>query len=320
MDNIFCRICKKTFEKESGLHIHIKVHGISMSDYYHTYYPRSDKLDKKLIYFKDKETYFSRDFNTRENLMTWLRTADPDEVREYVTNFWEKRRKRKGLVLAPSQIELRSLDMPGKKYLSVLFDSYHRFFYNLGFKPRFVKDKFSAPPRDISRQKIIIDTREQQPLDFGENVRHEALKFGDYRLSNDTVSEDCYIERKSVMDFHGSLCKEFDRFEREVGRAESAGAYLVVVVEGTIEDLYTFANSPVFHKPLDEERRNEFAITSPQSVFSKMRKLMQDYSNIQFLFVKNREESARAIKRIFASNGEYQEVDLQYAYDTGNLI
>lgn len=314
-----CLECSKSFDTEAGLHIHAASQHGSLQAYYHKHFPRYCKLTGELLYFKDKASYMLADFASRSNQIQWLRTADRTAVKQYVMQYWEARKLRKSLIYAPSQIEMRSLDMPGKKTLNDLFGDYNAVFDALGLKRRFEQDFFVLPLADISKQMIIVDTREQQPLEFAHRTRSTTLRFGDYRLSNNKVSDSCYIERKSVMDFHGSVCKGFERFEREVGRALSAGAYLIVLVEGTLNDVRSFSSSGFFNKPLSEARQKR-SITSASSVFSKMRELLQLYpENLQFLFVNDRQTAAQVIERLFASSGEFKKVDLQYAYDTGNL-
>lgn len=313
-----CLDCEKQFDTEAGLHIHVAAVHKSLRDYYHRHFPRCCKLSGNLLPFKDKASYMLADFACRENQIQWLKTADRTEVKQYIMQYWAARKERKSLRYEPSQVEMRSLDMPGKKTLNDLFGDYHLVFDSLGLQRRFEQDIFLLEPADISKQMIIVDTREQQPLEFERRTRSFALRFGDYRLSNDKISDHCYVERKSVMDFHGSVCKEYERFGREISRAISAGAYLIVLVEGSLQDVHSFSNSRFFNKPLSAARQR--SITSAASVFSKMRDLLQLYpENLQFLFVKDRETSVRAIERLFASGGEYKKVDLQFAYDTGNL-
>ena len=45
------------------LHAHIKAHGILLSEYYITYYPRYNLYTNELIPFKNKEQYFSTYFS-----------------------------------------------------------------------------------------------------------------------------------------------------------------------------------------------------------------------------------------------------------------
>lgn len=71
--------------------------------------------------------------------------------------------------------------------------------------------------------KIIIDTREQNPLKFNKNVyiRNKSLKEGDYSIYG--YSKEIVIERKSVGDFFSTFAitknkkrviKEFERLSK----------------------------------------------------------------------------------------------------------
>lgn len=54
---------------------------------------------------------------------------------------------------------------------------------------------------------------------------------------------------------------------------------------------------------------------TPEFIFHNVRSLIQDYNNLQFLFVDGREEIKRTIEAILASKCFYKKVDLQLAYD-----
>ena len=112
MDKAVCRNCKKEFKSEASLHKHLKAHGLRMAEYYQQYYPRHDLYDGKLIKFKNKEYYFSSDFNSRTNLKMWLKQAPEDEAKKYCINLLKTRKKAKNLVYAQSQVELRTLMLP----------------------------------------------------------------------------------------------------------------------------------------------------------------------------------------------------------------
>lgn len=79
--------------------------------------------------------------------------------------------------------------------------------------------------------RILIDTREQQPLSFtGYEVDPEpaTLPVGDYSLPG--FEDRAAIERKSLNDLVGCLMgKDRDRFERERARGRHYGLFAVVV-------------------------------------------------------------------------------------------
>ena len=86
-----CLICKKSFGLDKELHMHLRSHGIRMAEYYQKYFPRKDLHDGEIIKFKNKEYYFSRDFNTKTNLKSWLKKQNEEKKKEYCSNLIRKR-------------------------------------------------------------------------------------------------------------------------------------------------------------------------------------------------------------------------------------
>ena len=78
-----CNICKKEFAADKNLHFHIKAHKLSIGEYYQTEFPRHDLHTKELIKFKNKEQYFSCDFNNKRNLKSWLKGATMEKAKKY---------------------------------------------------------------------------------------------------------------------------------------------------------------------------------------------------------------------------------------------
>ena len=97
--------------------------------------------------------------------------------------------------------------------------------------------------------KIIIDTREQTPFDFGKfecEVVTDTLATGDYSLAG--LEDRCAIERKSLDDLLGCLIGEGrERFERELVCAAGLECF-TVVVEVSMQDM-AGGNYPSRMKP-----------------------------------------------------------------------
>ena len=75
---------------------------------------------------------------------------------------------------------------------------------------------------------IVIDTREQRPLDFGaEPVQRGTLASGDYSVLG--MESMIAVERKSLPDLVMSVSRERDRFWREITRLAQMPAAAVVV-------------------------------------------------------------------------------------------
>lgn len=313
MDKAICQACEKAFENDKSLHRHLKAHNLRMAEYYQKYHPRHDLYNGKLIKFKNKEQYFSTDFNSRTSLRMWLKEAPEEDSKKYCINLLKARKIAKNLVYAPSQVELRTLMFPPIYYYNSLFGDYYELCEKLGLKSKHCKfgEMITGAAYSKDDYVIYIDTREQLPLDFDWPSESKALKVGDYALSDPRVTCNCHIERKSLSDFISTLSvKHFERFEREIQRAEEEDIYLIVLVEDTLSNALSFKYLPYISKKIK---------VTPEFIFRNVRSLIQKYPHIQFLFVKNREESSRVIKKIFFSGCFYEKVDLQSAYDVRKL-
>ena len=79
-----------------------------------------------------------------------------------------------------------------------------------------------------SDYKVIVDTREQWPF-FTKNVVRRKLDEGDYNL---VPLEDKYVfERKSPIDFYGSVVQNHVRFSDMLMRARLKGKRTYIFVE-----------------------------------------------------------------------------------------
>ena len=136
---VSCEVCGKEFENDRQLHGHLKAHGLRMVEYYQKYFPRYDKHDGKIIKFKNKQQYLTTEFNTRTNLRMWLKSIDEEEAKEYCKNVLIKRKEKRELIYAPSQVELRTVISPPMQYYNELFGDYYRLCTNLGFKNKYNK-------------------------------------------------------------------------------------------------------------------------------------------------------------------------------------
>lgn len=317
MDSMIqCLECKKKCANEAALHRHLKrQHKLSQKTYYTTHYPRFDKLDGTPITFKNREFYMTSDFNSRANLRQWLSQASEQEAQEYIRHFLLMRKEQKHMLFAPCQVELRSLMVPGMFYLNKLFgggSGYYNECCRLGLRVKYDLMHFS---KDVllhfsPAHKVIIDTREQKPLEFVEiATEHKGLTFGDYQLNDNGFSQNCCIERKAMGDFYNTLSHGYDRFCKEIERAQSAGFYLIVVVEGPMEEVYNYSH----------HLRALNVVISPEFVLHNMRQICQKYAHVQFLFVTDRHKASSIILTLFRSNGQYRQVDLQYVYDIQEL-
>jgi len=308
--NFKCKDCGKDFGSERSLHSHIKAHDLRVVSYYQKFYPRYDLYDGSIIKFKSKSQYFERDFNSRTNQRKWIEKQDKNDARKYLKGLIENRVKEKDIDFSPCQVELRSLLTPSIIFYEKFFDDYYQLCESLGLKNKYKKASnivTGSAYRENKDLKIYIDTREQTPLNFDFPTEVRTLKFGDYTLSDKSITCNCYIERKSLADFISTISvANHDRFCREIERAKEDEAKLIILVEDSLSHAMSFPFLPYISKKIK---------VTPEFIFHKVRRMIQNYDHIQFLFVKGRREASRVTQKIFFSGCAYKGIDLQLAYD-----
>jgi hypothetical protein len=304
-----CKVCGQEFETERKLHSHLKKHDLRVASYYQKYYPRYDLHDGKIIKFKSKDYYFSREFNTRTNQLKWLNSLPDEEAKDYLKKLLLERKEKKNLIYSPSQVELRTTSIPSIISFEKKFNDYYKLCESLGFKNKYknIENIATASIPKTKDLKVYIDSREQLPLKFNLPTEVRGLKFGDYALSEKSLTCNCYIERKSLSDFISTISvQNYDRFCREIERAYENEANLIIVVEDTLTNALSFPYLPHISRKIK---------VTPEFIFHQVRDMIQKYDHIQFLFVKGRKESVRVIEKIFFSKCVYKDIDLQLAYD-----
>jgi hypothetical protein len=306
--SIICKVDGKEFKDEKSLHLALRGYGLNKEKYYHQYYPKKDLLTGETINFKTKEQYLNSDFNDKNNMKKWLKSQPLEKSKEYCIDLLKKRKKDKNLIYSPSQIELRTIMSPSIVFYNKIFDDYYDVCSSLGLENKFIH------PKNISNQfnfkltkddTMYVDTREQNWLKFNIPFEIKTLPYGDYTCSNDNCN--CYIERKSLTDFISTLSVgNLERFKKEIQKAHQNGSYLVVVIEEKLQNALSFQYLPHISKKIK---------ATPEFIFHNVRSLLQEYDNLQFLFVDGREEMKRTIEAILASKCFYKKADLQLAYD-----
>jgi len=288
-----------------------------MVEYYQKHFPRYDKHTGKIIKFKNKEQYFTSDFNDRGNLKKWLNEVDEKEAQEYCTGLLANRKNKKNLKYPPTEIELRTTMMPPIHYYNKLFGNYYELCKKLGFEYRYVtpdKKMFSEeidyPLLESQGISIHVDTREQKPYKLNLPIEITTLKYGDYTLSDAELCSDLHIERKSLVDFIGTLSGGYTRFRNEIERAFEANSNLVILVEDTLDHCLAFKKLPYVSKRIK---------ATPEFIFHNVRELIQEYPHIQFLFVGGKVEAARVAELLLLTQVNHVSVDLQNTYDIGIL-
>ncbi len=306
MINQKCKVCGIENGSVAALHRHIKKeHGFSPKDYYPLFYERRDLFDNELIEFRDIKQYFVTDFNCKGNLLEWIKSGSP-EVLNYTLEILKKRAEEKKTNLIPSHVELKSLFAPNLSDYLNLFGGESNFSSRLSDSGLKMKLGVQKPELKLGELKISVDTREQEPLPF-EDCSVNKLIVGDYAPSDDFFCN-LFIERKSINDLAGTLTKGLERFEKEIQRAESLGAYLVVVTEFPFIDALEYSPKNSFSQRI-----------GGAFLFNKIRSLMTNYNNIQFVFSRNRDRSMSIIESVFRMGEAAKVVDLEYLKDNGHL-
>ena len=284
---------------------HLRKLKITQQYYFETYEPRKDLLTGEKIMFKSYYDYIQSDFLNKNNLRKYC-TNNPQLGLEWAKKYLAWRTKEKKAVRAFHHAELRSLFCPSVRFFEEHGD-YVEFCRSIGLETPFdykAEPIFTPLP---SRAIIIEDSREQTPLKLDKSKR-EKLDYGDYAIAG-KFNKHINVERKNLSDFVGTLSKGYDRFCREIDRAKADNAYLVVLVEDDINKALSF----------DRDFRLRYAKTTPSHVFNRMRTILAKYDNIQFVFIKGREEAARVLIKIFEMGEQVKSCDLEYLYEIKKL-
>jgi ERCC4-type nuclease len=96
---------------------------------------------------------------------------------------------------------------------------------------------------------LVIDTREQNPLDFSRftawfsSVEHKALKLGDYSIAG--LENQCAVERKDLSDLVHSFTAERAAFIERLKRMSSCPHRLLVITSSLAEIKSRYLHSSV---------------------------------------------------------------------------
>ncbi len=277
---------------------------ITLEEYFNKYEPRQDLLTGEVIPYKNRYNYFSIDFVNKKNMATWLKAIRAEEAEKYILNALKKRANKKEWKFFPSQVECRSTkEIPALNILD--YAKNDKILDGLGLEKRFVYPN-SIKYQFANLENLILgfDTREQKILKF-RNVKmvESKLNFGDYAPLNEPYFNNVFFERKSIQDLWGTMSQGFDRFCREVERAASQEGYIIVVVDY------------LFYKAQSYNHNKRFSRASSDFIFNRIKDLLQEYSNIQFVFSGGRKESVELIKKIILMGENAKIYDIQYLMD-----
>jgi hypothetical protein len=97
-----CKICNQLFAADKFLHLHLKAHKINTATYYQKYFPRYDLHSGEMINFKNKDQYFTDDFNNKNNLKAYVKNLDQSKLQTFLTGLLSKRKEHKNLIFMHS--------------------------------------------------------------------------------------------------------------------------------------------------------------------------------------------------------------------------
>ena len=138
--------------------------------------------------------------------------------------------------------------------------------------------------------KILIDTREQKPLEFYDsevvNTEVVCLPYGDYHIRfKDGYEPPVVFERKSLSDLFGTLGKGYVRFKKEITKAKNDDVQLVIIIECSLTKIF---------RGIKHSKR------SGGSVVKQLFTLMVRHK-IPFVCCSNRKEMAQYIVNFYLS-------------------
>ena len=137
--------------------------------------------------------------------------------------------------------------------------------------------------------KLIVDSRENLPLEFRpgvfDSIVVKGMPFADYWLQVDEIEYPIMFERKGLGDLFGTMGNGYDRFKVEMQKAKNMDCHLMLLVEGSIQDVW---------------RGYEHSQISGESMLKKLAMLRVRY-DLEVHFFNNRREMARFIEEIFSA-------------------
>lgn len=304
-----CAICQ--LENPENSHFW-KEHHITEANYYLKYFPKKDLLTQEILPFKNRDSYLLTDFFNKHNQKKWLKSQNTETRQKYLKQLLINRRELKKWSYIPTQVELRSCpELVGIKTFNETFkEGYYNLCTSIGYTSRAFQNinqkTILKPLRSLRGNPIIIDSREQTFLKFNDKVVEiNTLAVGDYTIKNNNFN--IHIERKSLNDLTSTFGpKNFDRFRRELIKAQELGIYLILLVENDFNTVLEFDHSPFLSKHTQ---------MTAIYLFHQIRILLQEFPNWQIGFCNNRTEMKDLILKIFEMNDYWKYHDLQLALD-----
>ena len=137
--------------------------------------------------------------------------------------------------------------------------------------------------------KLLIDSREQKPLEFKDGVFEEilvdGLPFADYWCEINGKQIPLCFERKGFGDLFGTMTSGYARFKREMELAKENKFTIILLIEGTMREV---AGGYMHSK------------FTGDSMLKKLAMLYVRYG-LEYHFFGDRREMARYIEEVFSA-------------------
>ena len=141
----------------------------------------------------------------------------------------------------------------------------------------------------MPKTKLLVDSREQLPLEFRQGVFDEievkGLEFADYSLEIEGTKVPIMFERKSLGDLYGTMGTGYKRFKEEMRKAKEADCHLFLLIEASMQEVW---------------KGYEHSSVSGDSMLKKLAMLRVRY-DLEVHFFNGRREMARWIEEIFSA-------------------
>lgn len=298
-DAVTCKICGINCKSTESLSNHILIHKVSRAGYFREYWNKKDLLTGETLEFTKVPNYSELFFINKNNLIEWTKITDKNHLSLFCHDIVKLHCQNKKLKFAPTHVYM--MTHPRLPFMRIVRKNtnFNDLMKECGLE-YILNQKLDGCPDILNINndiEIVVDTREQRPLEFDYKTQLMKLDFGDYTLNGEYYNS-IFVDRKSDTDLIGTLSYGLDRFKRELDKVRHFNAYLFVVTESTILNIN--------NNPYLSQKMRDFS-------WEMMREIISEYSDVcQFIFTGSRENSEQLIPYILYHGQKLKNVDLQY--------
>jgi len=139
------------------------------------------------------------------------------------------------------------------------------------------------------RSRLIVDSREQLPLQFRPGIFDEivvkGMPWADYWLEVDGIEFPIMFERKGLGDLFGTMTNGYERFKVSMEKAAAMDSHMILLIEGSMEDVW---------------KGYQYSQFDGESMLKKLAMLRVRH-DLEYHFFNTRREMARFIEEIFSA-------------------